>query len=322
MPYTTAYPASLASGAIYGDPTVFNASGTYTIPPTASVNSTIIVEAIGGGSGGVGPSNYYGISNLQAYTGFPTQTGGQGGQTVIGTYRLGFLSTSPAGQPIAVTIGSGGTGAVQNANFTSSFPAEGSQTAITNFVAATNGGASSCSFGGSTFITASGGTSTNSGNVQTSNSFMTAVDSGILTNLGPRSGSGNYITGTVATDTMTVGAQVSGGAGRIEWGGTQVNNPNASTDYTRGTGAYTTAAGVDAPAGSGAGGSSGGFRALSGSTNNVTLGRAGNGAAPGGGGGGLYTSHVAPAGATASTLNSGQRGGNGGAGRVRIYYQA
>jgi hypothetical protein len=324
MAYTTEYPKSPATGAIYGDPTVFNASGTYTIPTTATSNSTIIVECIGGGSGGTGPANIYSITNIQDYIGFPAATGGQAGQTVIGTYRLGFLTTAPAGQSLTITVGAGGTGAVQNAAFNraTSIGADSNQVAITNFVAATNGGASSVAYSGSTFINASGGNATNSTSQQTSNSFMTAVDSGILSNLGPRAGTANYVNGNVAVNTLTVGAQVSGGAGRTEWGGTATNNPNASTSYVYSTGTVTVPDGVDATAGSGCGGSGAGFRGFSGSTTTTTQGRGGNGASPGGGGGGSYSSFPAQANSSGHTINAGQRGGNGGAGRVRVYYQA
>jgi hypothetical protein len=325
MAYTTEYPKSPSTGAIYGDPTVFNASGTYTIPPTATPNSTIIVECIGGGSGGSGPSNIYAITNLQDYIGFPSVQGGQGGAMVIGTYRLGFLSSAPAGQSLTVTVGSGGTGAIQNATFNkaTSIGGEGSQTAITNFVAATNGGASTVAFGASTFITASGGTSTSTTNQQTSNSFMTAVESNILNSTGPRAGSSNAVSGNNSGNTMTVTGQSSGGSGRTEFGGASTNNPNASTSYVWSTGTVTVPDGVDAPAGSGCGGSGSGFRGFSGSTTTTTQGRGGNGASPGGGGGGGgYGSFPAAQSSSGHTINAGQRGGNGGTGRVRIYYQA
>jgi hypothetical protein len=318
-------PTSSASGAVYGEPTVFNASGNFTIPSTATSNSTIIVECIGGGSGGGGPANIYSISNLQSYTGFPSARGGQGGTTVIGTYRLGFLTSTPAGQTLTVTVGAGGTGAIQNGNFAknTSVGNESEQTPITNFVAANNGGASSVAFSATTFITASGGASTVSTNQPTSTSFMTAVDSTVLNTNGPRAGTANYLNGNVVGNTMTTGNQGSGGAGRTEFGGTATNNPNASTSYVFNTGTVTVPDGVDATAGSGCGGSGAGFRGFSGSTTNTTQGRGGNGASPGGGGGGGgYENFPAAQGTSGHTINAGQRGGNGGTGRVRIYYQA
>jgi hypothetical protein len=314
-------PVSPATGSVYGEPTVFNATGTFTIPSTASANSTIIVEAIGGGCGGQGPSNVYGITNMQDYVGFPSMEQTSAGTMVIGTYRLGFLSTSPAGQTISVVVGAGGTGATMNGNATVNSPGAGSSQAVTNFVNRNAGGASSVSFGGSTFHTAAGG-ATDGGGQRTSTSFMTQIDSGILNSLGPRASAPSYYNGNISTNTMTIGTLVSGGNSRIEYGGTNFSSGTSSTDYIYSSGAASTNAGADAVAGTGAAGGSGGFRGFSGNATNTTLGRGGNGASPGGAGGSTFGYYAAQQNTNAHVINSGQKGGNGGAGRVRIYYQA
>jgi hypothetical protein len=321
MAYITEYPRNPATGAIYGEPTVFNTSGTYVIPPTASPNSTIIVEAIGGGAGGRGPSSMQTHTDMVTQIGFNAGRGGQPGTTVIGTYRLGFFSTAPAGQSIAVTVGAGGTGSVQNSATTFNIGSHSSNVAIANFVEGTNGGASTCSYGGSTFHTAAGGTG-NATATPTSTTFMTAIDSTSLNTFGPTSAFGSYVNGTVTATAYTGITLVPGGAARTEWGGANTIGGAASTDFTNGSGTYSIAAGTDAATGSGASGGSGGQRYMSASTNNITIGRGGNGAAPGGGGGGFFNYMSSAASTNAHTWNAGQRGGNGGAGRVRIYYQA
>jgi len=315
--------ATATSGLKFGSPTVFNTSGTYTIPATATVNSTLMIESMGGGGGGVAPdlltyawSTYYG----GGYNANITINNGRGGAYAIGIYRLGFFSQTPASGSVTVTVGSGGSGAISNAtnfnigsNQSISFP---------NLTVATAGGTSSVTYGGANFATAAGGAINNTSDAVVGQA-TNFIDSTTLGTIAPRGGqsksSFNFVTN--ATNTMGGTVNHTGGWGaRTEYGdalGNILTSPTTSATVSVTAGGSTTQ-GTDGSAGTGQGGGGASQHYFAGA-GTYNLARAGNGAAPSGGGGGHPTLQLN---AANYNINTGQKGGNGGAGRVRIWFQA
>lgn len=331
---TTTYPESPYNGFIFGDPTVFNSSGTYTIPANASANSVILIEAIGGGAGGGEGSNSTLVVRTGSYT-IQTNWGatansasiissGNPGDGFLGVFRLGFLSATPAGLSLTVTVGAGGNGSIVPSG-THTSAASGSNGNYSGTIA-TAGAASSVTLGGTTLATAAGGT-TGGTNAQTnytvSDGFASATSAKAF---GPIAGSAKTdlnwtsVSGNVISGPTTTG----GAASRTEWGSTA----NAILDIQGGavtpqilTGPGTIGAqGTDATL-PGQGGQPTAVIAVLGTTGSYTITRAGNGAQPGGPGGGTHARLLTNA-SVAYTFNSTQYGGNGGAGRIRIWYSA
>jgi hypothetical protein len=316
-------PLPTSTGLVFGTPVTFNTSGTFTIPSTATTNSTIMVETIGGGGGGAIPNgclaapvnNYFGAG----YNTNEPYGNGSGGNSYLGIWNLGFFSAAPAGQTITVTVGAGGTGSSINAtsftgnngNATFSFP---------NQTGGNTGGSSSVTFSGITVATATGGAGqggTGGGNAQAVN----FLDNTTWNAIAPRGGVGvNSFNFTSNTGTYASMTSNGGAGGKPDWY-TATNNtfltsasPNASV-----TGTTTVAQGTDAPAGTGQGGGPT-IAYVGSSSGTVTVARAGNGASPGGGGGGWGWMSAMGVGSTIN-FTAGQVGGAGGSGRVRIWFQ-
>jgi hypothetical protein len=335
MAYNTIYPASPNGGTIYTDPTVFSSSGTYTIPPTATANSTIMVECISGGSGGGGTStNTYWVSST-----FQDQYGttagnssnyiGSTGKYFIGVYRLGFLSSLPAGQTITVNVGAGGTGKLRASSGAYTSPAYNSGGNIAGFTAATSGGTTSLTYSGFTFASVAGGIAGNTDDT-TYTISSAPVDSTFLTNNGYRGGRAkNNISWTsLSSNTFSGLTQTSAGAveGRADFGealGATLDIPGSGIPPVLTAPGTVGSTAVDGST-SGQGGSNGTSFVKIGTTGTYTWSRAGNGAAPGGVGGTYwgYNAAIFPNASVSYTFPAGQWGGNGGAGRVRIWYSA
>lgn len=335
MAYTTTYPVSPNGGTIYADPTVFNSSGTYIIPPTATANSTIMVECISGGSGGGGTSTstYWvsssfqdqygtGASNSSNYIGSP-------GKYFIGVYRLGFLSSLPAGQSITVTVGAGGTGITRASSGSYTSPSFNSGGSVGGFTGATNGGTTSLTYSGFSFAVTTGGIAANTDDT-TYTISSAPVDSTFLTNNGYRGGraKSNIAWTSLSSNTFTGITQGTQGqiAARADFGetpGAILDIPGSGIPPVVTSPGTVGAAAVDGST-PGQGGSNGTSFAKIGTTGTYTWSRAGNGAAPGGVGGTHwgYNAGIFPNASTTYTFPAGQWGGNGGAGRVRIWYSA
>lgn len=311
----TIQPPSSSGGIIFGSPTTFNAAGTYTIPATASTNSVIMIESIGGGGAGGRQTNITFID--QSTSGNESGSAGGPGAVFIGTYRLGFLFSSPAGQTATISIGAGGTGA----SYASQSLTGTNENKTVNGNTGNAGGSTSVSLAGTTTAIAAGGTYATGTNAVSSatSSFYSGIDSTQLTNLGPRAGGGGFVSATsgingtfknvLPTDgKLDFGATASGG-------GTNSNN----VYVTQNTTPLTPTAANDATAGSGAGGGSGGYYswAITGTSNHS---KGGAGAQPGGGGGGI-TGYGSNNGRTI-TWATNNASGAGGSGRVRIWYSA
>ena len=335
MAYTTSYPASPYNGFIFGEPTVFNSSGTYTIPSNANANSVILIEAIGGGGGGGEGSSTSAVGQLGSYTiqtnygtgnsGASNREPGNPGDCFLGVFRLGFISQTPAGLSLTVTAGAGGSGSIITGGAVTS-PSSGSNGNFPGTIA-TAGGSSGVTYAGTTIASAAGGTVGGSNfdlsEYTVSDGFASANSAKAF---GPRAGVGKYslnwasASGNVVTSPTTSG----GGASRTEWG----DATHAILDIQGGavtpqvlTGPGTIGAvGADATL-PGQGGQSTAVLAVLGTTGSYTLNRAGNGAQPGGAGGGTHSRLLTNA-TISYTFNNTQYGGNGGAGRVRIWYSA
>jgi hypothetical protein len=334
MAYTTTYPLSANGGTIYGDPTVFLSSGTFTVPSTATANSTIMIECISGGSGGGGSATTgYFVSSafvdqLGGGASGSSNSSGSTGNYFIGVYRLGFLTASPAGQSITVTVGAGGNGTIKQAG-TQTSPAFNSGGTLTGITAATNGGTSSCTYAGFSFASVTGGLAANSDS--TSYTIASApVDSTFLTNNGYRGGrarhrlewtslASNTFSGLTTSTTFTVAARSDFGS----TAGTILDIPNSGAPPVL-TGPGTIGSTATDATELGQGGSSGTSMVKLGTTGTYVWARAGNGAQPGGVGGSHYgyNNGVYTNASTSYTFTAGQMGGNGGAGRVRIWYSA
>lgn len=335
MAYTTTYPVSPNGGTIYGDPTVFLSSGTFTIPPTATANSTIMVECISGGSGGGGDSTTtYWVSSAfsdQYGTGSGNSSNyiGSPGKYFIGIYRLGFLSSLPAGQTITVNVGAGGTGKLRASSGAYTSPSFNSGGNISGFTGATNGGTTFLTYSGFNFASVTGGIAANTDST-TYTISSAPVDSTFLENNGYRGGrarnniswtslSSNTFSGLTQTNTGAVAARGDFG----EALGTILDIPGSGNPpVVTSPGTVGTAA-VDATQ-AGQGGSNGTAFAKIGTTGTYTWSRAGNGAQPGGVGGTYYgyNAGIYPNASVSYTFPAGQWGGNGGAGRVRIWFSA
>lgn len=334
MAYTTTYPASPNGGTIYTDPTVFLSSGTFTIPPTATANSSIMVECISGGSGGGNSAadSYWVSSSFQDQLGTSGSSAnnrtGSTGNYFIGVYRLGFLSPLPAGQSITVNVGAGGTGKLRASSGAYTSPSFNSGGSIAGFTGATNGGTTSLTYAGFNFASVTGGIANNTDST-TYTISSAPVDSTFLTNNGYVGGRARHnITWTsVATNTLAGAVTTTNNAvaARSDFGaalGTIIDIPGgAQPPVLAGPGTIGTAA-VDATE-PGQGGSSGTWYAKLGTAGTYTMNRAGNGAQPGGVGGSYWgNSTLFPNASLSYTFPAGQWGGNGGAGRVRIWFSA
>ena len=326
--------ATLTSGLKFGEPTVFNSSGSYTIPATATINSSIMVESVGGGAGGGGTSNIYAqTSNLQGGSGTGpgsrnmNERGGGSGNYFLGIYRLGFLSTAPASTTVTVTVGAGGNGAnmvSRNQNFGTG----DAGFSIALGAGANAGGTSSVTYASQTFASATGGSATSAANTTHSSEGSVPLNNTLLTNLAPRAGLAQSIVSwtSISGDTASGVSNSGGQAGRNEFGATLGNivainqqgvlNNNSSGSATVGSAATN----------ANTFGQGGGYGVPFHRTNaagTFTFSTGGNGG-PGGGGGGV--------GSPASVFYSSQGnftfnaltgyGGAGGAGRVRIWFQA
>jgi hypothetical protein len=326
------------SGFKFGSPTTFNTTGTYTIPNNATENSSIMVESISGGSGaGSNAGNLFNflVRDLQTVVGSPfTETSyannqGAAGSGLLGIYRLGFFSSSPAGQNITVTVGAGGTGAIIPA-FTSSNLNSAGQSQVTGATAATTGGTSSLTYSGGVFASAAVVAQAANANANTTtwNSGGAVADTTFLTALGPKAGTNlKETTQNISTNTATVTAINSAAVtGRTDYGtaadapysaliNPMIVNVNATGDTTNvtGTAATGTAFQPGQPQATYVKLPSGG---------NYTLARGGTGGTGAGGGSGLGMQRVlVNFGSGAYNTNAHQVGGSGGSGRVRIWFQ-
>jgi hypothetical protein len=331
----TKLPVLTASNSIFADPEVFNSSGTFTVPSTATANSIIMVECISGGSGGGGTdTNVYWVSSTfqdQYGTGASNSSNyiGSPGKYFIGVYRLGFLSATPAGQTITVTVGAGGNGKLRASSGAYTSPSFNSGGNIGGFTGATNGGTTSLTYSGFTFATTTGGVAANTDS--TSYTISSApVDSTFLTNNGYRGGraKSNISWTSLSSNTFSGLTQTSTGAieARADFGealGALLDIPGSGIPPVVTSPGTVGATAVDGST-PGQGGSNGTAFAKIGTTGTYTWSRAGNGAAPGGVGGTYwgYNAAVFPNASTSYTFPAGQWGGNGGAGRVRIWYSA
>jgi hypothetical protein len=331
MAYTTTYPVSPNGGLIFGEPTTYLSSGTYVVPPTATINSTIMVESIGGGAGGGGSNTtgyWVGASNLQARQSASgslnfSEYCGRPGSYFIGVFRLGFISTSPAGISLTVNIGAGGTGCLKTAQTVTS-PANNSGGDYAR-TAATSGASSNVSFGSITFAVGAGGTATTSYAGTAYTTSGTFADSSLLSSIMARPGTSKFNFNWTGLSTNTFsGITMSGG---------QDGRDDNATLYTAqdivssGVAPVTLSPGTigtqGADGGPFQGGQNGHPFAKIGTTGTYTFARAGNGGQPGGSGGAPHgCNETTPNGSVSYTFSQHQMGGNGGAGRVRIWYQA
>jgi hypothetical protein len=306
----TVQPPNPAGGVIFSTPTTFNTSGTFTIPSTASSNSQIMIETIGGGGAGSRiNSQVFAQQNNDS-----TSSGGAGapGAYFIGSYRLGFLYSSPAGQAITVSVGAGGTGA----SYASQAISGTNQYITVNGNTGNSGGQSSVTLNGVVSGTAAGGSYGGGGNTSSQSSFYVGVDTTQLSNIGPYAGRGGSSGGTLPSWGNTPPL-----SGKADFGLTASGaGTNSNSVYTTvNSGPFTPTQATDATAGTGAGGGSGGSYWIAASlTTNHSKG--GAGASPGGGGGGI-TGYGANNGITV-TYATNNASGAGGSGRVRIWYAA
>ena len=327
--------ATAVSGLKFGSPTTFNSTSNYTIPAGATTNSTIMIESIGGGSGGGGTSTTETIAgnNVSAWYGSSSSNNnlaaGEPAEYFLGVYRLGFFSNAPAGETITVTVGAGGTGSslpTQNLNI------PGSSYYSYNRTAATSGGASSVTYTGVTFATGGGGAASSTANNGTAYSTSAVfMDSTTLPSVAYKGGVGRQtITWTSLSTNTPAGVATPntlGIAAREDFGSAVGNilgfDGNIATNaiVTLNAAGNVTKNGTDATGGGQGGGPANvyGIRFNTAGSYNITS-RGGNGAAPGGGGGGGWSPLWGTPGNY--TLSGGQQGGNGGSGRVKIWFQA
>jgi hypothetical protein len=314
--------AVVPSGYKFGAPTVFNSSGTYTVPATATSNSSILVECIGGGGAG-GPDgsgiSIYGNYNVTGLFGNNSTNvepgNGRPGNISLGLVRLGFFSETPASGSLTVTVGAGGTGGNMNAQNVSI------NTGVTLSSNSGNaGGTSSVTFSGTTVASANGGPRNDNSTAVTSTVESAPVSSTALASFGPRGGTAHYRFTFTPVNAMPITANsiTQGITSRTEFGGSTTAASNPPNNYAAVSGANWTS-GTDGTAGTGqGGGSTAGIFVLP-SAGSYTWRRGGNGAAPGGSGGaGGGTTNFASAGNY--NFAATQVGGNGGAGRVRIWF--
>lgn len=306
----TVQPASPNGGILFGSPTVFNASGTYTIPATALPNSQIMIETIGGGGAGNRRTNQV----FASPTNDSTSSGDSGtpGAYFLGSYRLGFLYANPAGATVTVTVGAGGTGASYAAQSISGT----NQNVTVNGNTGNAGGSSSVVLNGVTTASAAGGAYGGSNSNSATSSFYVGIDSTQISNIGPTGGSGARAGGTTtgfSSDQPT--------GGRLDFGATRSGaGTNSNNVYTNvNAGPFTPTQATDAVVGSGGGGGHGGAYWIN-ATLTTNHSRGGVGAQPGGGGGGI-TGYGANNGVNV-TYATNNTSGAGGAGRVRIWYAA
>lgn len=339
MAYTTTYPISPNGGIIYtSSPTVFTSSGTFTVPSTATANSTIMIESIGGGGGGSSSSDVstavYGFALLSDWQGTSAGSVERSqpgcGSYFLGVYRLGFFSANPAGLAISVVAGAGGNGSIQNAQTWTQSGTQSTSTAY-NRTNATAGGSSYCSYGGSNFAVAAGGVVDGSVNSTADQSFSMSgafADVALITAFGPHAGKAqNKVNYTAISGNVFTSPTISQGiSSREDYGTTNVSplgalNSTTFSEIRTGPGTFGTAA-ADATS-PGQQGQHGVPFIKYGTTGTYTIPRAGNGMQPGGPGGhGHGWAYSLANTSTAYTLTAGQVGGNGGAGRVRIWFQA
>jgi hypothetical protein len=316
-------PLSVASGLQFGTPTTFNTSGTYTIPSSASFNSTIMIESMGGGSGGTciyaGNGASYMTYSFANYLGsnynFSSNYGnGATGGYYLGVYQLGFLTQTPAGASVSVVIGAGGAGASLNTTTNFNVGANIAPTSIPNSNSAGTGGASYATISGVTI---------GSTNISLNTGTGTFTDPGTLNSVRPYGGQGinNLNMNTGGSQVPTVNAQSGGSGSKSDFYAANVNNSILTTNqlqFLAYSAPTTLPTFTDGAVGTGQGGQPAGILQIN-AAGTYNLGRAGNGAQPSGGGGGWGLVNIATGN---YTFNAGQVSGSGGAGRVRIWFQA
>jgi hypothetical protein len=331
MAYTTTYPLSPNGGLVFGDPTVFNTSGTYTVPPTATGNSTLMIESIGGGAGGGGNDTttyWQGCTDIAQFQGGGASTAdanraGNTGSYFLGVIRLGFLTPTPAGISLTVTVGSGGNGKIIPAGNQTS-PAAGSGGSI-NCTAATAGGNSQIVYGSGSFAVGAGGAAGTSQVAETYSTSGAFADTTLLSSyMQKKSFARKTISYSgISVNSLTAPVTSGGSTGKDDSGNTIAildfnNSGQIYAQLSPGTVGANAADG--GPFQNGANGAP--FIKL-GTVGTYTISRAGNGGAPGGGGGAHHGANgIGPNGSVVYTFPLHQIGGNGGAGRVRIWYQA
>lgn len=334
MAYTTTYPVSPNGGLIFGDPTVFNASGTYVVPPTATANSTIMVESIGGGAGGGDNQTtayWQGCTDIAQFQGSGasnitlTNGGGSPGSYFLGVFRLGFLTPNPAGISLTVTVGAGGNGKTVSGGAQTS-PASNSGGSF-NVGAATAGGNSSISYAGGTFATGAGGVINTGTYVSETYSQSGAfADSALLSSyMQKKAVARSNIAWSGITGNTFTSPVVSGGSTGKDDNGNTISiveiTPSTGQIIAQLTPGTIGTTGIDG--GPFQNGGHGTPYVKIGTTGTYLWSRAGNGGTPGGGGGMPHGYRgVGPNGSVSYTFTATQWGGNGGAGRIRIWYQA
>lgn len=327
-------PLSANTGLIFSNPITYDASGTFTVPATATVNSTIMVESIGGGAGGGDNQTtayWQGCTDIAQFQGAGasnvslTNGGGSPGSYFLGVFRLGFLSPSPAGISLTVNVGAGGNGKRISGGAATS-PANNSGGSF-NVVAATAGGNSSISYAGGTFATGAGGVVNSGTYVSESYSQSGAfADSALLSAYMQKKAvaQSNVAWSGISGNSFTAPVVSGGSTGKDDNSNTiSIVNITPSTGQTVVQLSPGTIGTTCVDGGPFQNGGHGTPYVKIGTTGTYLWSRAGNGGTPGGGGGSPHGHRgVGPNGSVSYTFTATQWGGNGGAGRVRIWYQA
>jgi hypothetical protein len=250
-------------------PTVFTSSGTYTIPPGASL---LKISAVGGGGGGGGG----------AYS-----QGGGGGASGVFTEEVVAVGANTS---LAVTIGAAGTGGYQSES-TNYAGSQGGTTTVSGTgisVSASGGGGGSGSAGGSTYTFTAGGAPGIQYPVSFSGANPTTQATGNWNFPPTAPGVGGF--GVSSPLAMAAGGAPLGRAGGAGAGGGGVSGGGGSGSGGQPGGAGTATQGGAPPPALGGATYHGGIDGTSAGA--VTTYGAGAGAGGGGGGAGTYAGTV------------------------------